>query len=130
MEPHFLGLFCADRVIKENNGKTGIIGIFDRFNIREVNLPSPPFFVYAAVTNVTGKHEFAFNIVRDDSPNVVLSIGGEIDSQSAEGILELVFPANGVKFPKMGTYSLQFSLDNEVLCTRKITAAQPKSDTE
>ena len=55
-EPVFVALLIADRVITEDNQKKGIIGTFTQFTVRQVPAALPPWFIYAAVTNVVGEH--------------------------------------------------------------------------
>ncbi len=129
-EAVILGLFCADRVIKEQNGKTGIIGIFDRFNIRDFAKPVPPFYIYISLKNLEGKKEFAVNLVSDDLNVVPLSIGGEFNSPSPENVVELVIPVSGVLFKKQGKYTLSVSIGSFTVGSRTITVDSAKPETD
>ncbi|HUX21735.1 MAG TPA: hypothetical protein VMW69_10890, partial [Spirochaetia bacterium] len=57
-EPVLAGLLFADRIITETNRKKTIVGTFNRFNAQKLPAVFPPWFIYAAVTNVTGTHSF------------------------------------------------------------------------
>lgn len=81
MEAVCFALLFADRVITENNGKKGLIGVFSNFNFSRFPAMEPPWFIFAALANLEGKHEFSINLVRDDAQQVVLPIAGEIDVQ-------------------------------------------------
>ena len=65
-EPVFVALLLADRVITEDNQKKAIIGTFTQFTVRQVPAGLPPWYVYAAVTNLAGEHPFSLNLVVDE----------------------------------------------------------------
>ena len=74
-------LLMADRVIREDNGKRGIIGSFNTFTFPTVPATAPPFFVYANIEDFTGELEFSITIAREGAELVVFSAGGEIKFQ-------------------------------------------------
>ena len=74
-EPVFVALLLADRVITEDNQKKGIIGTFTQFSLRQLPAILPPWFIYAAVTNLLGDHSFSVNLVFDRSQQVIFSAG-------------------------------------------------------
>lgn len=80
-EPVFVGLLFADRVIEEIGHKKGIIGTFTTFNSPQYPVMFPPWFIYAAVTNLDpGKYSFAINLSSKDTQLVIFSVGGETDA--------------------------------------------------
>ena len=111
MEPVLVALLFADRVLEEKNGKKSVIGIFDRFAATQFPKQFPPWFIFASVTNVLGRHTFALNLVKDDgSDHAVVSFSGEIDVKARSGPVELIFQVAGATFPSEGDYSLAFDL--------------------
>ncbi|ULQ59869.1 hypothetical protein K7I13_00490 [Brucepastera parasyntrophica] len=88
-EPVLVGLLFADRIITENNGKKGIIGTFSVFSAKAFPVVFPPWSIYAAVTNLTGKHTFSINLVHDDTMQVILPINGELNAATPEDVVEL-----------------------------------------
>ena len=62
-EPVFVALLIADRVVTEDNQKKGIIGTFTQFTVRQVPAALPPWYIYAAVTNLAGEHVFSLNLL-------------------------------------------------------------------
>ena len=79
-EPVFVALLLADRVITEDNQKKSIIDTFTQFTVRQVPAGLPPWFVYAAVTNIAGEHPFSLNLVVDRTQQVIFSAGGTLRS--------------------------------------------------
>lgn len=71
--------------------------------------------VYAAATNVVGKHEFALTLTNVETNQDVLPITGQLQSQNPEEVIELTFNTAGVTFPSEGKYSLSFTIDGELL---------------
>jgi hypothetical protein len=112
-------LLMADRVIREDNGKRGIIGSFNTFAFPKFPYTAPPFFVYANVEDFSGELEFSITIAREGAELVVFSAGGEIKFQT-EGEAEILIPAFGVTFPKEGTYNLILRIGNNQFGSRRI----------
>lgn len=114
-EPVCTALLFADRIIVENNGKKGIIGTFSRIFAPSFPVQTAPWGIYAAATNVVGKHQFALTLTNIESNQDILPITGELQSQNPEEVIELTFNTAGVTFPSAGKYSLSFTIDNELL---------------
>ncbi|MEI8095945.1 MAG: hypothetical protein WCG80_17175 [Spirochaetales bacterium] len=111
-------LLFADRVIREDNGKTGIIGSFSQFNFP--SFPAPitfPWVVFFAIANLRGKHTISMNLVHDDTQSVVFPISMEIDAPGDVN-LEITIPAPIIILPKPGDYSLTLNVDGFPLCSR------------
>lgn len=109
----------ADRVIREDNGKRGIIGSFNTFTFPKFPITAPPFFVYANLEDFSGEHEFSITIAREGAELVIFSTGGEIQFQR-EREAEILIPAFGVTFPKEGSYNLILRVGNNQYGSRKI----------
>ena len=117
-EPVLVGLLFADKVIIENNGKRGIIGTFNRFYSKKFPIAFPPWAIYAAVTNLEGKHEFALTLVREDTNQVILPLNGQFDVRGRNDVVELTPSILGAVFPAAGTYLLTFSIDGTQIGAR------------
>lgn len=116
-EPVLVGLIFADRVITEKNNKKGVIGTFNRFFTQKFPATFPPWSIYAGVTNITGEHEFALNLVEDNTQQVVAAISGKFGAQKEIDVVELD-PMLTVTFPHPGTYTLTFVVDGQQLGAR------------
>lgn len=117
-EPVFVALLLADRVITEDNQKKAIIGTFTQFSVRQVPAGLPPWFIYAAVTNLAGEHPFSINLVYDRSQQVIFSAGGNIKVDDPRRVVELVIPVPNVVFPEIGTYVVSFHVGGEQIGSR------------
>jgi len=117
-EPVFVALLIADRVITEDNQKKGIIGTFTQFTVRQVPAALPPWFIYAAVTNIQGEHSFSLNLIFDRSQQVIFSAGGKVSVDDARRVVELVIQVPNVVFPDEGTYNISFHVDGDLIATR------------
>jgi len=113
-------LLMADRVIREDNSKRGIIGSFNTFNFPSFPFTAPPFFVYANLEDFTGNHEFSVTIAREGAELVVFSAGGEIHFQDENREAEILVPAFGVTFPKEGAYNLILRIGHSQYGSRRI----------
>jgi hypothetical protein len=132
-EPVFVALLLADRVITEDNKKKGIIGTFNQFTLRQLPAVLPPWYIYAAATNIAGDHSFSVNIVFDSSQQVLFSAGGRFDVDSPRRVVELVIPVANVPFTETGAYTVCFFIDggqigSRVLEVARIEERAPPSD--
>jgi hypothetical protein len=125
-EPVLVGLLFADKIIIENNGKRGIIGTFNRFYSKKFPIAFPPWAIYAAVTNLEGKHEFALTLVREETNQVIMPLNGQFDVRGRNDVVELTPAILGVVFPQPGTYILTFSVDGIQLGARVLFVDQVK----
>jgi hypothetical protein len=117
-EPVFVALLMADRVITEDNQKKAIIGTFTQFTVRQLPAGMPPWFIYAAVTNLAGEHPFSVNLVFDRSQQVIFSAGGTLKVEDPRRVVELVIPVPNVVFPEAGTYIVSFHVGGEQIGSR------------
>jgi hypothetical protein len=124
-EPVLVGLLLADRVITEDNQKKAIIGTFTQFSVRQVPAGLPPWFIYAAVTNVAGELPFSINLVFDKSQQVIFSAGGTLKVDNPRRVVELVIPVPNVVFPEPGTYVVSFHVDGEQIGSRILDVVIP-----
>ncbi|MBN1523794.1 MAG: hypothetical protein JW904_04885 [Spirochaetales bacterium] len=127
-EPVLVGLLFADRVITENNNKKGIIGTFNRFHAEKYPVAFPTWAIYAAATNLTGAHEFALNLIEEETSQVIIPISGKIEVASTSDVVELTPTIMGAVFPRPGSYTLSFHIDGSVIGARTlyVQKAEPK----
>ena len=122
-EPVFVALLLADRIVTEDNQKKVIVGTFTQFRVQKVPASLPPWFIYAAVTNLVGDHSFSLNLVLDSSQQVIFSAGGNVTVDDPRRVVELVIPAPTVVFPEAGTYVVLFNIDGGQLGSRILDVA-------
>jgi hypothetical protein len=131
-EPVFVALLMADRVITEDNQKKGIIGTFTRFTVRQFPAILPPWFIYAAVTNLVGEYSFSLNLVSDKSQQVIFSAAGKINIDNQKRVVELVIQVANAVFPEEGTYMVLFFIDGQQIGSRvlEVLTAEQKDNRE
>lgn len=122
-EAVLVGLLFADRIIIENNGKKGIIGVFDKLISPRFPCSFPPWAIYAAVTNLEGKHEFALNLVCDETSQVIVPVSGQFEAVNRLAVIEIESTVMGAIFSKPGMYSLALIVDGQEIGTRVLTVA-------
>lgn len=103
-EPVLVALLFADRVLTEQgNLKKTIVGTFTRFFADNFPVSFPPWYLFAAVTNLDkGKRSFTVNLV-SNKDQVVLGINGEIKVKEEHTVIELIFPIGKAIFRKLGS---------------------------
>jgi hypothetical protein len=110
-EPVLVGLLFADHIVTEKNNKKGIIGTFSKFHAARFPARFPPWHIYAAVTNLTGEHDFSLNLVYDKAQQVIIPINGKMKVEEPNAVVELTFRIDGAVFPEEGKYTLTFNVD-------------------
>jgi hypothetical protein len=123
-EPVFVALLLADKVITEDNQKKGIIGTFSQINLRQLPALLPPWFIYAAVTNLLGDHSFSLSLVADRSQQVLFSAGGRVNVDSPRRVVELVIPVANALFAEPGTHTVCFFIDGAQIGSRVLEVAR------
>ena len=118
-------LLFADKVITEDNGKKGVIGIFDSVAVRSFPGAVPPFHIFVILRNLSeGDHETTFALTREESQQVLLSIPGEIHVRQPRGKIEMAFPVQGVIFHKPGKYELTVHVDGSFVASSPVYVKQ------
>ena len=66
MEANCFAILFADRVIREDNGKIGVIGIFENFFAPTVPFQPLPWALYLGIDNVPpGQYTLTANLVHE-----------------------------------------------------------------
>jgi Family of unknown function (DUF6941) len=111
VEPVLVALLFADRVlVEEGNHKKTIVGTFTQFHADKFPAVFPPWYIYAAATNIEGEHTFSLNLVLEKESQVVLGINGMVKAGHRNKVNEFVFPIQRAIFPSAGTYTLTFNI--------------------
>jgi len=104
-------ILFADRVIREDNGKFGIIGVFDQLNAASVPFPALPWAIVVGLEEVPkGKHVVTINLVHDETQSVILPVTLEA-MQIGEGSVIIPIPVSGIWIPQFGRYTLTVNFD-------------------
>jgi hypothetical protein len=120
MEGKCNAFLLADRVIREDNGKIGIIGSFNTLNLPQYPTTCPPFMIYANLEDFTGEQEFSINIIKDGAEVVIFSHGGEIQFRVENSEANLIIPVFGMQIPKDGTYKMILTIGGYQFASRRI----------
>ena len=111
-------LLCCDRIITEDNGKKGLIGVFHSFQFPRVPTASPQWFIYCSVGSMTrGTHEFGISITHGQSSDEVFSRSGEIRIQREREDVELVVPVT-CTFEHFGVHLITLEIAEELVASR------------
>lgn len=124
-EPVVLALIFADKIITENNGKKGLIGVFTGLNPPNLPFTLPSWGLYISLTNIEGEHTFSINLVHRDSGQNVLAMGGKLKSEKRQDIIEMPISIGGTVFTLLGVYDLVFQLGEAIAASRTLEVAEP-----
>lgn len=129
-EPTLVSLLFADRVITEENGKKAIIGTFNRFHSEKYPVLFPPWFIYAAVTNIEGEHDFSLKLVNESNDKEVVSFSGQLKAQSHMDVAEMIVQIVNAVFESQGLYTLDFRISDKLVGSRTLTVTEPIKEKE
>jgi len=129
VEPVLVALLFADRVlVEEGNLKKTIVGTFTQFYSEKFPAVFPPWFIYAAATNIEGEHSFSINLVLEKESQVILGINGKMKAEDRNKVNEFIFPIQRAIFPSPGTYALTFNIGGVQVGSRLLEVV-PQSQT-
>ena len=129
VEPVLVALLFADRVlVEEGNLKKTIVGTFTQFYSEKFPAVFPPWFIYAAATNIEGEHSFSINLVLEKESQVILGINGKMNAEDRNKVNEFIFPIQRAIFPSPGTYALTFNIGGVQVGSRLLEVV-PQSQT-
>ncbi|WP_319414700.1 DUF6941 family protein [Marispirochaeta aestuarii] len=111
-------LLLADRVIREDNGKMSIIGIF-----RSINLPSfpaviPPWNVYAHLNNLPDDDQISITITIYNTETTLVLFSQTIDikkEQRKRENVDINLQIANVSFVKPGRHAVSINVNGETL---------------
>lgn len=128
-EPVLTGLLFADRLAQEIGGKWSISGTFSVFQAPQVPVGFPPWYIYAAVANLEGEHDFTLNLAHDQTSHVALSVSGKFHASEPKFGAELAIPVFNCVFPHFGDYNLVLLVDNQPVGGRvlEVRVTPPRS---
>ena len=131
-------IILSDLVIREQGtNKISLIGVFNQFNANKFPFSTPPFFITASITNITGKIDGVISVtalVEDpNSGHVLSSTPGRLQFSKESPpipnnmIFEIPFPVVSFSIPKAGLYSIKILFNNEELGKRSLMVNQFKA---
>ena len=126
-EANCYAILFADRLIREDNGKIGLIGIFERFTAPSLPFVPLPWGIYIAIDNLSpGKHVLTANLVHDETQAVVYPLALNLE-QHGPGPIQIPLTVPPLQFPVYGTYSLTVNLDGFQIGSRILHILRPES---
>lgn len=118
VDANCFAILFADRVIREDNGKIGVIGIFENFISHAVPFQPLPWGIFLGIDNLPiGKYVVTANLVHEDTQSVVLPISLNLE-QVGNGVVQIPIPVAGVWFPAFGKYSFTVNLNGRQIGSR------------
>ena len=111
-------ILCCDRIITENNGKKGLIGVFHSFQFPRVPVASPQWFIYGALGSMArGTYDFRISLTHGQSSDEVYARTGDIRSRREREDVELVLPVT-CTFENYGAHVITLEIAEEVVASR------------
>lgn len=125
IKPELVALLFADKVIvEENNKKKTIIGTFTKFFADKFPISFPVWYIYTAVTNISGEHSFSLKLVYKEKKQIIIPINGKLQVSDPKSVIELIFPITKAVFPAPGEYILTFTINGTQVGSRLLDISQ------
>lgn len=117
VEANCYAILFADKVIREDNGKIGVIGMFEHFFSQVVPFQPMPWGIFIGIDNLPpGKYVLTANLVHEETQAVVLPIQVTVEQKMA-GAVQLPIPVS-VLFQSFGQYSFTVNLNGSQIGSR------------
>ena len=118
--PTVKALLTADRIIREDNGKYTLVGVFDSFNVTGFPAVLPPWGIFMAISDLSlGKHMLTLTMAHDETDNVVLTLQSEVDVREG-GMVHVAAPGLSAACRHRGRYTLKFSIDGSEVASKRM----------
>ena len=128
-KPSPIALVVCDNVYREAGGKTALVGLFNRIVANRIPVTHPQLCVYAAVTDTRPGTRFRIVVEHGETGEVVAELQGPPPEKAGPTtICDFVFVLRGLKFPKPGTYFIQFWGNEHLLLQRPFEVEQLKRE--
>ena len=124
IEANCYAILFADRVIREDNGKIGVIGLFENFFSPSVPFQPHPWGIFLGLDNLpAGRYVLTANLVHEETQSVVLPISLNLE-QNVSGVIQIPLPVAGIGFPSFGRYSFTVNLNGTQVGSRILTVTK------
>lgn len=121
VKPMLLALILCDHTIREEGTqKLSLVGTFNSLFARKFPCVHPSLSVYLALTDGHGKVPCRLRMTSLATDKELFSLPGEIDFKDPNGVAEMVFQLERLRFESSGLYALEFLTRDELLGTRKL----------
>jgi hypothetical protein len=102
-----LALLAADRVWVEDNGKIGMVGIFENFGLMSFPAQVTPFSLYLRLGNVPqGKNTIGIDIKNEKTDIQISNMKMELEVKIDQVIMQLPIAVPPLTLPSPGDYSI------------------------
>lgn len=123
-EANCYAILFGDRVIREDNGKIGVIGLFENFFSPTVPFQPQPWGIFLGLDNLpVGQYVLTANLVHEETQSVVLPISLNLE-QKIPGAVQIPLPVAGIVFPLFGKYSFTVNLNGTQIGSRILTVTK------
>src|SRR5262249_51462928 len=105
-------LLCDVAIMEAGSNKKTLVGIFDKIVTRIIPTVHRPFFLYAKLADLRGKHTIRIDLVHLATEKKILSLDAESSSppDSMENF-EFTIPFPSIELPLEGPYEFQMFAD-------------------
>jgi hypothetical protein len=120
-------LFCDAAVKDRANGKTTLVGIFDRVIAPSYPATCGEFVVHSRLTDLNGSYDFDVVLLAPDLATVVgrITFRPRVTMKNPLHLLELTATVVGVRLPAPGRYAVRLMYNGLVADEFSIEAMEP-----
>ncbi len=118
--PTLVSFLLCDQVIDDKlTNKKSAIGIFNTILVPKMPTTIQQMAILAAVTEISGRAELEFRLIRDDDDSVLFSGKGAVEAPNPLAVVDLLFAIQGARIPEAGQYAFELLSDNALLGRRR-----------
>jgi len=120
-------MLTADKAWTEDNGKIGMVGIFENFTLAAFPAQIFPFSVFIRLGDVKrGRNSLVLNLIQEGTHSVINSITAQIDVPEDQEILQIHVPIPPLVIPALGKYDFHLSINGNQIGKHTLNVIPPK----
>lgn len=118
-------LLCDQVIVDSMSGKTSLIGLFDRFNLRKYPVRLPPFWAFLQLVDGIGRYELGVEI-RDlrEGDATIARMRMPVEFPERTNRMNVQFAVGGLPLAHPGVYDFIVSADGKEIDRQRLEATQ------
>jgi hypothetical protein len=123
-------VICEKVITEEGTGNKTIVSTFNTVTARRYPTLRQRMSVYAALTNASGAKKVELRLRATHNDEVVLKMGGSVQFDNPNHVIELVFNLKNLPLPQPGMYAFELVADEEYVSEIRFNAIEELTEAE
>jgi hypothetical protein len=118
-------LLCDVAITEAGTNKKTLVGVLEKIWAREIPTVHGPFWLYAKLADLRGKHDIRIDLIHLETESKLTSLDAVAqNSTDSTGSFEFAIPIPATPFPLAGAYDFQLFSDNIFIGRAVVTVSK------